>query len=150
MIRYSLTCEKGHDFESWFKNSAEFDRQQSKRELICPSCGSHKVEKAIMAPSLGSSAAKGDGLPVAAGEKVLAALDPRRTALMEALREIRKSVTDQAENVGPRFPEEARKIHYGEVEPRGIFGEASVEEAVALAEEGVDFHPLPALPEDRN
>lgn len=151
MIRYALACENGHPFEGWFKDSAEFDRQVKKKRLECPACGSTKVQKALMAPAVaGKSPAPVEAPPIGSEKVRVAAPDPRRAAMLEAMREMRKVLTENAENVGERFPEEARKIHYKEAEARSIYGEASLEEAKSLAEEGVEFHPLPVLPEDRN
>lgn len=148
MIRYALICEDGHEFEGWFRDSGDFDAQAKAASIACPFCASVKVEKQIMAPAVAGS---GKGAPPPTPEKLrVAAPDPRRTAMIEALREMRKSVTENADYVGGRFPEEARKIHYREAEPRGIYGEASAAEAKELAEEGIEFHPLPVLPEDRN
>jgi hypothetical protein len=143
VIRYNLACNNGHEFEAWFRSSADFDRAAAAGEASCPVCGSTAVDKAIMAPALAGTKKK--------GEKVsLAAPDPRSQAMREALREFRKKVTENADYVGDRFAEEARKIHYEESEPRGIYGEATSEEARDLAEEGIGFHPLPTLPEDTN
>jgi hypothetical protein len=145
MIRYALVCDKAHEFEGWFKNAAEFDRQLARKRLECPECGSAKIGKALMAPAVAGAA------PAPSTEVVpVAAPDPRKAAVVEALREMRRLVTENADYVGNRFPEEARKIHYKEAEPRGIYGEATLEEAKGLAEEGIGFHPLPVLPEDRN
>jgi hypothetical protein len=109
-------------------------------------CGATRVEKTIMAPAV-----KGTKKKDAQPEKVqLAAVDPRETALRAAVKELRQKRTESADYVGDRFAEEARKIHYREAEPRGIYGEATGDEAKALADEGVEFHPLPTLPEDRN
>jgi hypothetical protein len=147
MIRYALICGEGHEFEGWFRDSADFDKQAKAASVTCPFCESTKVQKQIMAPSV-AGARKGSA---ASPEKLrVAAPDPRRAAMIEALREMRKSVTENADYVGDKFPEEARKIHYKETEPRGIYGEASPNDAKELAEEGIEFHPLPSLPEDRN
>jgi hypothetical protein len=147
MIRYALICNEEHEFEGWFRDSADFDKQAKAASIACPFCESTRIEKQIMAPSVAGT--KKDA--VAEPEKLrVAAPDPRRTAMIEALREMRKSVTENADYVGGKFPEEARKIHYRETEPRGIYGEASPTEAKELAEEGIEFHPLPPLPEDRN
>ncbi len=149
MIHYSLLCGEGHEFEGWFRDSADFDKQRKRAVVACPACGSTKVEKQLMTPAVSSTKKKGGAAPEP--EKLrLAAADPRRAELVEALRDLRKSVTSNADYVGDKFSEEARKIHYKETEPRGIYGEASPEEAEELAEEGIEFHPLPALPEDRN
>jgi hypothetical protein len=142
MIRYTLRCDRDHAFEAWFRASADYDRAAAAGENVCPVCGSATVEKAPMAPTV--KGARHDDTVT------LAAPDPRRQAMRKALVELRKKVTENAEYVGDRFAEDARKIHYDEVEPRGIYGEATGEEASALAEEGIEFHPLPPLPEDRN
>jgi hypothetical protein len=144
MIRYSLRCDKEHEFEAWFRSSAEYDRQADAGGVPCPVCGETKVAKAPMAPAVGRADKGGD-------DKVqLAVADPREQALRSAIRELRKKVTEHADYVGERFADEARKIHYKEVEARGIYGEATSDEAKALSEEGIEFHPLPSVPEDRN
>jgi hypothetical protein len=147
MIRYALICGEGHEFEGWFRDSADFDKQAKAASVACPFCASTAVEKQIMAPAV--AATKKGAAPEPEKLRV-AAPDPRRAAMIEALREMRKSVTENADYVGDKFSEEARKIHYKETEPRGIYGEASPSEAKDLAEEGIEFHPLPTLPEDRN
>lgn len=164
MIRYDLRCDAGHAFDTWFRNGDEFDRLAKRKAVACPHCGSTAVAKAIMAPAIrsgrgGSSAAPAGDEPAAQptpapaepDDKVrLAAPDPRQAALVEALRQVHRHVRENSEYVGERFAEEARKVHYGEAAPRGIYGEATPEEARALAEEGVTFSPLPPLPEERN
>jgi len=150
MIRYALQCGESHEFEGWFRDSADFDKQSKRGVVTCPACGSTKVEKQLMAPAVSSPKKTEAASPAAPDMLRLAVADPRRAELVEALRELRKSVTSNADYVGKQFSEEARKIHYKETEPRGIYGEASPEEAKALAEEGIEFHPLPTLPEDRN
>jgi hypothetical protein len=136
MIRYTLRCDKDHEFEAWFRSSADYDRSAKAGENVCPSCGSAAVEKALMAPAVGRSG-KSEKMTLAA------APDPRQVAMRAALKELRQRVTENADYVGDRFAEEARKIHYEEAEPRGIYGEANGEEAKALAEEEIEFHPLP-------
>jgi hypothetical protein len=140
MISYTLRCSEGHEFEAWFRSSADYDKAVGK--TVCPACNSKKVEKALMAPAVARTD-KGSKMPVAAA-------DPRQAAMREALRELRRKVTENADYVGDKFAEEARKIHYNETEPRGIYGEANMEDAKALLEEGIEFHPLPMLPEDGN
>lgn len=155
MIRYALRCKTGHDFEAWFRSGADFEAGIG---TACPVCGSKKVEKALMAPALGRSANVGTVDQSEKSEtsgksdkvKLAAAPDPRMKAMREALKEIRRHVVENAEHVGDRFAEEARKMHYDEIEPRAIYGEATSEEATALAEEGIEFQPLPRLPEDQN
>lgn len=143
MIRFSLRCDRDHEFEAWFRSSAEYDRGEG---TACPVCGSEKVDKVLMTPALGRKA----NTKTADKMKVAAAPDPRMKAVREALGEIRRRVTENADNVGDQFAEEARKIHYNEVEPRAIYGEATSEEAKELVEEGIEFQPLPSLPEDQN
>jgi hypothetical protein len=156
MIRYALTCEHGHSFESWFADSAAYDKQARRRLVTCPQCGSVKVEKAIMAPQLAGAKKRRKATPepqaaVASGESApVAMLSPQEKELRQKLREIRDHLTKNAEHVGPKFPDEARKMHYGEIEHRSIYGEASPDEAKELAEEGIEFHPLPVLPDERN
>jgi hypothetical protein len=157
MIRYNLRCDRGHAFESWFQSSSAYETQE-KRELVsCPACGSVKVERAIMAPQIVSKK-RGDSAapsPAAAPAEVAA---PASTPLMMAqerelrakLKELRDHIVKNADNVGERFPNEARKMHYGDIEHRPIYGEASPEEARSLIDEGVEVSPLPVLPDDRN
>jgi len=161
MIRYSLVCDKGHDFESWFADSTAYDKQAKRKLVACPHCGSAKVDKAIMAPRLaGSKTGKAPveappveapaATPEPAAPAPVAMLSPQERELRSKLKELRDHLTKNADNVGKKFPEQARKMHYGEVEHRSIYGEASPEDAKALAEEGIEFHPLPILPDDRN
>jgi len=162
MIRYSLICEKKHDFEIWFKNSADYDKQAKRGLVSCPACGSVKVEKGLMAPSLSRSARKGVNVPTpeaipapetpapAESKTPVAMVSPQERELRSKLKELRDHLTKNAENVGGKFPEEARKMHYGEAEHRSIYGEASPQEAKELLDEGVELHPLPVLPDERN
>jgi hypothetical protein len=154
MIRYTLACEHGHPFESWFANSSAYDKQRKRALVACPQCGSTKVEKALMAPRLGASGkrrAPESDPPVPVAEKApLAVLSPHEKELRQKLKEIRDHLTKNADHVGSKFPDEARKMHYGEIEHRSIYGEASPDEAKELAEEGIEFHPLPVLPDERN
>jgi hypothetical protein len=159
MIRYTLGCEHGHEFESWFQNSAAYDKQEKRGLVTCPVCGSAKVEKAIMAPRLARTDIDAPAppsppptpAPQAPPAKASAVMvSPQERELRHKLKELRDHVTKNANYVGPRFPEEARKIHYGETEHRSIYGEASPDEAKKLHEEGIEFHPLPVLPDDQN
>ena len=161
MIRYTLVCERQHNFESWFANSAAYDKQVKRGLVGCPICGSIKVDKAIMAPRLGRSGKPIDmpqAPPEAPPPAAAPAEAPAPVAMMSSqerefrgkLKELRDHLTRNAENVGRKFPEEARKMHYGEIEHRSIFGEASPQEAKDLHEEGIEFHPLPVLPDERN
>jgi hypothetical protein len=159
MIRYALLCEKGHAFESWFQDFAAYDKQAKRGLVNCPHCGSTKVEKAIMAPRLGGS--RKGAAPVEAPAETPAAapapekapvaiISPQEQEFRSKLKELRDHLTKNADHVGAKFPEEARKMHYGEIEHRSIYGEATPEDAKALAEEGIEFHPLPILPDERN
>ena len=171
MIKYALRCEQGHEFESWFKNSAGYDSQSKRGLIACPGCGSAKVEKAIMAPRLARAESIGaepgpvaqvpstpapSALPVPmpfappGKATTVAIMSPQERELRKKLKELRDHLTKNADYVGQRFPEQARKIHYGEIEHRSIYGEASPEEAKELHEEGITFHPLPILPDEFN
>jgi hypothetical protein len=161
MIRYALTCDRDHAFESWFQNSAAYDKQRKRGLVTCPVCGSAKVDKAIMAPRLARTdvvdptppslaPAPPAAAPAPAAKTPVAIMASHERELRQKLKELRDHVTKNASYVGQRFPEEARKIHYGETEHRSIYGEASPEDAKALHEEGIEFHPLPVLPDDQN
>ncbi len=143
MIKYRLACDGGHEFEGWFKSGAAYDQQAAKGHISCPHCGSLSVTKAIMAPNVATRASPAS--TSTASKEAKAAEQVR--ALM---RQLRAAVEEKADYVGPRFAEEARKIHYDESEPRGVYGEASAEEANALVEEGIPVLPLPRLREDLN
>lgn len=143
MILYDLTCAKDHTFESWFKNSVAADKLIKAGTIVCPACGSTKVHKAPMAPRIAKS--KDDG---AAGKALVAAQpDPELAAAMakadEALAEMRAVIERNFENVGGRFPEEARRIHYGETPARAIYGDATQAETEALRDEGIEVHAVP-------
>lgn len=151
MIRYRLHCDAEHEFEAWFGSSAAFEKQRKKRLVSCPECGSVKVEKSIMAPNVGVKGnKKADRVAVKAANATAAETAPSAAELQALLRRVRQEVETNAEYVGPKFAEEARKIHYEETEARGIYGEASLEEAKSLADEGIEFMPLPRLPEEHN
>lgn len=147
MIRYDLICEKGHDFDGWFRDSAAYDQQAERGLVSCALCGSAKVQKALMAPGI---PAKANSKEQAPQKMASGSVDPRLRMMMDMMRNMRKQVEANAENVGNRFAEEARKIHYAEAEKRGIYGEATAEDARSLIEEGIDVHPMPVLPEDGN
>jgi hypothetical protein len=160
MIRYNLRCERGHVFESWFQSSSAYEAQEKRKLVNCPSCGSAKVERAIMAPQIVSKKGRESVEPVPAPSSTPSTdvTTPASTPLMMAqerelrakLRELRDHIVKNADNVGERFPNEARKMHYGDIEHRPIYGEASPEEARSLIDEGVEVSPLPVLPDDRN
>jgi hypothetical protein len=138
LIVYSLSCSKGHAFEGWFRDSSAFDTQQADGKLLCPVCDSRKVSKAPMAPALKGSVAETRSAP-----------DEMRK-MRQFVTGLRKYVEANAEYVGPKFPEEARKIHYGETEERHIYGEATLTDVKELVEEGVDIAPLPPDLSDAN
>ena len=146
MIVFDLHCEHGHRFEGWFGSSEDYDKQRERGLVECPACGSNEISKSLMAPGVSGTKKSTD-----ASVPVTQMASPQLPAeMVEQLREIKKHVEANSENVGDRFPEEARKIHYGETEARGIYGKASIEEATNLVEEGVNVLPIPDLPEDKN
>ena len=155
MIRYTLTCEAGHGFESWFPSSDSYDDQAARGLVACPVCGSARVGKGMMAPAVARSdrGARSAGpsaetpVPAAAPQLALSEPEQRLRALMQNLR---AEATRDADDVGTRFPEEARRIHYGEVETRAIYGQASLDEARALIDEGIAVAPLPPAPDERH
>src|SRR5262249_8183598 len=156
MIRYTLACQKGHSFESWFANSAAYDKQAKRGLVSCPVCGSSKVEKALMAPQLAGTKKRGTSAapipapgpaapgvaneapaaetPGAAGKAPVAMMSPQEREFRAKLKELRDHLTKNADYVGQKFPEEARKMHYGEIDHRSIYGEASPKEAKELHE----------------
>ena len=166
MIRYALACDQGHSFDSWFQSSAAYDKQVKRGLVTCPACGSTEVEKALMAPQLSGTRKRGSmpaasheaPAPASAPEAPAAAETPAPVAMIspqerefrQKLKELRDHLTRNADYVGQKFPEEARKMHYGEIEHRSIYGEASPQEAKELLDEGVELHPLPVLPDDHN
>jgi hypothetical protein len=156
MIHYRLRCAKGHSFESWFQSSSTYEAQEKRGLVSCPVCGSCKVERAIMAPQIVSKKGRETtvAVPAATAEAPAGAPTPLLMAqereLRTKLKELREHIIKNADNVGERFPSEARKMHYGDIEHRPIYGEASPGEAHALIEEGVEVTPLPVLPDDRN
>jgi hypothetical protein len=150
MIRYSLVCEAGHGFESWFPSSDSYDTQVERGLVTCPVCDSAKVSKALMVPSVArTDRARAPAPPAKAEAPVTMVAEPERQ-LRAMLRALREHVVANAEHVGARFPEEARRIHYGETEGRSIYGEATPAEARALIDEGIEVAAIPVLPDDRN
>jgi hypothetical protein len=135
MIVYDLKCRKGHGFEAWFRDSAAYDEQAAAGKVTCPACGSRRVEKAPMAPRVAKS--RGSDTPAREPNAMM------QGELSRAVRELRQKVEESCDYVGPDFAEEARKIHYGESDPRGIYGESSDDEARALRDEGVEFSRIP-------
>lgn len=150
MILYDLICDNDHEFESWFKSSSAYDKLHKSKSVTCPICGSVKVRKAPMAPRISKSGVGEAEPPVALtsdDQKPPAETTEDMAAVMnkavEAIKELQATIEKTFEDVGAQFPEEARKIHYGESEARGIYGEATAEEAQELIEEGVDISAVP-------
>lgn len=171
MIRYRLQCKDGHEFEAWFRSSSDYDKQVKRHDVTCPDCGSAKVSKTLMAPKISTSsrartraieaaeaqaetAKQATPPPTAPAPAPVVSEEARqvemRRQFLALMRHVRSEVEKKAEYVGDRFADEARKIHYEETEPRGIYGETTLEEARKLDEEGIDVLPLPRLPEEQN
>jgi hypothetical protein len=141
VIRFSLHCDRAHDFEGWFRDNADYDTQSKRGFVECPSCGSKKVSKALMAPAVSTGRKK---------EKMALAANAEQKRMMAELKQLAEKMRENSDYVGDKFAEEARKIHFGETEARGIYGEATPDEARDLIEDGVDFMPIPVFPDDRN
>ncbi|KJC47278.1 hypothetical protein UB31_18630 [Bradyrhizobium sp. LTSP849] len=163
MIRYALHCDHDHAFESWFQSSSAYDSQVKRKLVTCPICGSAKVEKAIMAPRIVGKKGRGRATappeptaetttttPEAAPSGSTSLMMAQERELRTKLKELRDHIVKNADNVGERFANEARAMHYGDKEHRPIYGEASPDEAKSLIDEGIEVSPLPTLPEDRN
>jgi hypothetical protein len=142
VIHYSLVCDRSHKFDGWFANAAAYDAQKDRGLVTCPICLTTTVDKAIMAPAVSRNGA---------AEKISLSIGhPQHQQLREAMLALRNKVTSEADYVGDKFADEARKIHFKEVDARGIYGEATKEEVAALVEDGVDFMPLPSVKEEHN
>ena len=160
MIRYALRCDRDHEFESWFQSSSAYDQQVKRKLVTCPVCGSAKVDKAIMAPRIVGKKGRGRATPPpepitpataeAAPSEPTTLMMAQEKELRTKLKELRDHIVKHADNVGERFANEARAMHYGDKEHRPIYGEASPDEARSLIDEGIEVSPLPTLPEDRN
>ena len=144
VIAYNLVCKDGHEFEGWFADSKAYADQEKAGDLICPICGDASITKAVMAPAVKTSVTKAKGR--SAPEETV----PDRQKLRQYVAGFRKYVEENADYVGPQFPEEARKIHYGETDARHIYGESTLKEAKELIEEGIEIAPLPPDPGDLN
>jgi hypothetical protein len=142
VVRYSLQCANDHAFEGWFASSADYDRQFEAGYVACPHCNSQSVTKLLMTPNVTTGRQKDVVKQMV--------MDNTRREMIDKIKEVVAEIRSNSEDVGEKFPEEARKIHYGEAEARGIIGQASHEEAVALIEEGIEIAALPVLPEDAN
>lgn len=141
MISYSLVCDNSHKFDAWFRSAEAYDEQHDRGIVTCPLCNSVKVEKALMAPAV--SRMNSDKVSLSTGH-------PMQAEIREMMRTMRRKVTSEADYVGDKFAEEARKIHFKEAEQRGIYGEATRDEVAELIDDGVDFLPLPHIPEEAN
>jgi hypothetical protein len=154
MIVFDLKCRKQHVFEAWFPDSASFAGQVEAGKVLCPVCGSRKVAKALMAPNVVSTKGRAAAAPPRAGDAGTGAVAVAESAkageLRRLLRELRSHVEQNCDYVGPQFAEEARKIHYGETDPRGIYGETSDTEAKALEDEGIEVARVPWLPRENS
>ena len=163
MIKYQLICDKLHEFEGWFGDSAAFESQQKSDLLNCPVCGSADVRRALMAPNLASAKTRKTdlaeqqpsvqpGLQPQPRPQASAALPAAASLtmheLMSTMRALQTKIREECRDVGNDFAEEARKIHYGETEPEGIYGQATAEEREALDEEGIEIMDMPWLPKD--
>ena len=137
MIRFSLACDKAHEFEGWFRSNDDFEKQNKRGLVDCPTCGSNRVHKALMAPAVSTGRKR---------EKIALAMGDRQRAAMAELKALSEKMRENADYVGDKFAEEARKIHYGETEARGIYGEATDQEHQELEEEGVEVARIPWLP----
>lgn len=160
MIKYSLVCDKAHDFESWFPNSDAFDKQVKRGLVECPQCGSLKVSKALMAPSVSTSKRRArntfiEHAPPPAAEAPAAPqpvtlLDEQQKEIRAAIRELHQKIAENTVDVGKAFSAQARQMHDGEIPQQAIRGEATFAEAKELWDEGIPVLPVPSLPDDRN
>jgi hypothetical protein len=155
MIKYALVCENSHEFESWFPDSAAYDSQSKRGLVACPECGSVRNGKAIMAPSVARRdrqlvQAEPSPPPAEGAPQPVALIDERQKMLRAMMRELRSKIMENTDDVGSRFPEQARRMHEGEIPARSIRGEATLEEARLLVEDGIDIMPMPHLPDELN
>jgi hypothetical protein len=142
MILYDLSCRNGHVFEAWFRDGAAFEAQRKSRKIACPDCGDQRIKKAPMAPRIGT------GVREETPTKAVSPPSHAPAEMMQALRKLRRHVESNCDYVGPRFAEEARKIHHGESDPRGIYGEATEAEAKSLSDEGIEVARIPWVPRE--
>ena len=151
MIRFTLRCQAGHEFEGWFKNSEVFEQQATDGALACPVCGDREVGKAIMAPAIARARPEptrdaGPAAGSAGAEEPGARKREAMAKMLHVMRAVRSHVEATFDNVGERFPEEARRMHFGEIDHRDIYGQASREEVKELLDDGVQIQPLPMVP----
>jgi hypothetical protein len=159
MIKYQLKCGNDHAFEGWFGSSKAYDTQSKRKLVTCPVCGTANVEKAIMAPRIARSRSRKpvrsedvatEQPPAASANRSQHMLNGEQRKLLSTMRKLRDEMLAKSDYVGPRFAEEARRIHNEEVPARGIHGEATPDEVAELKEEGVKIYPVPVLPDDHN
>jgi hypothetical protein len=141
LIRFSLRCDCEHAFEAWVRSGEDYETQRRRGLVECPDCGSSSVSKALMAPAVSTGRRR---------ETIALAMNEAQKQAMAELKALSVKIRESADYVGDKFAEEARKIHFGETEARGIYGEATPDEAKGLAEDGVSFMPIPVFPDDRN
>lgn len=154
MIKFKLTCDTPHVFEAWFQSGSAYDTQVKRGMVACPECGSTRVEKALMAPNVVTHSRRAPQEAAAGDRQAVATMPEPRTGseqkVLALMRQLREEVRRHADYVGPRFAEEARRMHFDEAPSRGIYGEASAAEAASLLEDGIAVLPLPVLPEDHD
>ena len=163
MIHFLLSCNNNHQFEGWFRNNADFEDQLSNGHLACPFCNSTKISKSLMAPAVSTSKQKTSrgkienqesdevSSEITSSDRAeLAASISNDKEFISKLRELKEKLVKSADDVGDNFAEEARKIHYGESDKTGVYGNANLAEVKKLREEGIEFYTLPPLPEDQN
>ena len=141
MILYQLRCSSGHEFEGWFPNSAAYDTQVKSGDIACPHCSNINISKAIMAPNISPARSKSKITFEQSSEKN--SLSEIKKSVLDSIDFMRKKIEDSCDNVGENFAEEARRIHYGEAEERGIYGKATEEEVIDLDDEGIEFYKIP-------
>ncbi len=145
-MKFTLQCAAGHEFEAWFRSNEDYETQTKRGLVECAHCGSSRVGKALMAPSIATGRAKDDRKQAV----IQAVADAARTEYIERIRQMTAELKSGATDVGERFPEEARKIHYGERDAEAIYGKADRDEVEALLDEGIALLPLPDFPDDLN
>jgi hypothetical protein len=157
MLRYQLNCAEGHTFEAWFSSSKGYDAQLRRKQVMCPVCGTDEVKKAIMSPRVARSRSRKQQpvvdetpTPPPPARQSQHMLNGEQRKLLNQMRQLRDEMLAKSDYVGPKFAEEARRIHNEEAPARGIHGEATPEEVAELKEEGVDIYPVPVLPDDHN
>lgn len=148
MIRYRLRCNAEHEFEAWFQNSSAFEKQAESGLLSCPDCGSSQVTRALMAPALQGTHRETLPVPAEPSSAEQKQVATQALALKQQLLSLRRKIEENFDNVGDRFAEEARKIHYGDSDPRGIYGDTTPQEREALADEGIEVSSIPWLRDD--